>query len=138
MSPNNLTPVKSPRKAASNNNRNIVSSIEDKLKQLKVKYGEDVVDPEKSPERIKEKEKIKQSMQRSEFLYERAKMKTQVHKIVVEKSQELKKDQEMQECTFKPRVNLEKFLNNTAKGNNINPRYVYDRQFGLLITRREK
>jgi hypothetical protein len=139
-SPNNITHHKTPLKTTENNAQ-ILTTVEDRLKQMKVKYGEDVIDPEKSPDKIRERERKKQSLQRCRSLYERAVIQKRVQDIVIQKSMEIKRDQELQECSFKPRINVDRFLNTMNSGrmvNPINPRYVYDRQFGLMMSKRER
>ena len=105
---------------------------------MKVKYGEDIIDPERSPEKIRERERKKQSLLRCRSLYERAVIQKKVQDIVIQKSEEIKRDKELQQCSFRPKINVDKFLNTTACGKTINPRYVYDRQYGLMMSKREK
>jgi len=97
--------------------------------------------PLKTTENNAERERKKQSLQRCRSLYERAVIQKRVQDIVIQKSKEIKRDQELQECSFKPRINVDRFLNTTTTGrmaNPINPRYVYDRQFGLMMSKRER
>ena len=130
----------SPIKTSENANRNILFTIDNKLKQLKLKYGEDVVDPDKNSEKLKKNEKSKKAMERSNMLYEQGKMKNEVHKIVTEKTLEIKRELELKECTFKPKINanLQKFINYNRNISKLNPRFVYDRQFNLMLNNKIK
>ena len=137
FSPNINPTSRSPKKNTENGK--ILSTINNRFKQLKLKYGEDIVDPERSPERIKNKEMQKQSMQRSNILYEKAILKNEFTKIVMEKSLEIKNELEIKSCTFQPKVNrnLQKFIN-INRPQTFNPRNVYDRQYSLMMNSRQK
>jgi hypothetical protein len=50
----------------------------------------------------KEEEKKKQSMERSFMLYEKGKIKNEIHRIMYHKNEELKIQNELKECTWKP------------------------------------
>jgi len=132
----NVSPSRSIHRSTENNR--ILHTVENKLHQMKLKYGEDVIDPERSPKRLQEKAKIKQSLERSRSLYEKAVIQYEVQKTVTQKMNEIKDTKEKKECTFKPKVNWSKYINNSNDGKQINNRRVYDRQFGLMLAKREK
>ena len=50
----------------------------------------------------KEEQKKKQSMERSFLLYEKGKIKNEVNRIMYHKNEELKKQNELKDCTWKP------------------------------------
>ena len=148
MNPNSINYCLLGKNSVNNISSNLISptkknkieyTIENKLKQLKIKYGEHIIDPEKSPDKLKDKEKQKRSMQRSKMLFESAKIKNEVQKSVFEKGLEYKKELEIKPCTFKPKVNanLQRFINEN-KPIKFDPRNIYDRQFSLMLTKREK
>jgi hypothetical protein len=52
-----------------------------------------------------EKQNKSRSMERTNFLYEKGKIKNKLNKLLHEKSQKTKIQNEIQECTWKPKLN---------------------------------
>lgn len=90
----------SKKKAISSNNVR-----EQKFQKLLNKYD---YEEEEEVVPVKKEKEEKKVTERFEILYEKGKIKNELIKMMHEKNNEIKAQQELSECTFKPRLNIPK------------------------------
>jgi len=111
-------------------NSTMTSTIEEKFKILKKKFGNSTIDPSLSQDREK-----KTSVDKCTELYKNAKVKSQVQQLMIKKNQEYKEQNDLSKCTFKPKLNR---TNNDNNNKEFNEKGVYERNFNFLKKKGEK
>jgi hypothetical protein len=85
---------------------NLTQNKEYKLNDLMQKFDiERFYSPEELENRHQEDIKKQQSVERCYLLYEKGKIKNEINRIMYQKNEELKVQNELEQCTWKPHLN---------------------------------
>jgi hypothetical protein len=75
------------------------------------------------------KQKKSRSMERTNFLYEKGKIKIKINQLLKEKSEKIKIQNEIKECTWKPKLNKLKPKMEQKLKTLINDTKIYNRNY---------
>lgn len=111
--------MENPTKTTNRAKTKSVSAKDQKMSYLIGKYVDDADDePISYNHNDKENSKKNLAAERCLLLYEKGKIKSEVNRLMYQKNEELRLQQELNSCTFKPKLNTTVKKKDSSKFNN--------------------